>query len=253
MVNLLADEVISSKAESVGFVYPNYLHVLPKPVEKFIKKIDVKSAEYIFTVETRSGSVSRSPIIINNILKTKGKKLNSCFFINMPVNCGCNEKGYKKPTKDQLDEIEKNAQAKIHTIKDIVINRRNNKGEDNDVILKDSLLKKIIFYPLGPLGTHFIFRIWETIVFYPDAKCTGCGTCEKVCLSKKIKMEKNKPVWQNNIKCYSCLACINYCPVQAIQIKSKWLYNSYTTQNERYNNPYIKADDIAQQKKREYD
>ncbi|GAH26880.1 unnamed protein product [marine sediment metagenome] len=51
--------------------------------------------------------------------------------------------------------------------------------------------------------------------FYADSKCTGCGICEKVCLSQKIKMINKKPVWQKNVKCYLCYACLNYCPEQS--------------------------------------
>ncbi|MBU4534314.1 MAG: EFR1 family ferrodoxin [Euryarchaeota archaeon] len=86
--------------------------------------------------------------------------------------------------------------------------------------------------------------------FYSDSKCIGCGTCERVCLSGKIKMIDNKPVWQKDIKCDMCYACLNYCPVQAVQIKSKWYMNSYTEENERYPHPYAAADDIAGQKRR---
>ena len=45
--------------------------------------------------------------------------------------------------------------------------------------------------------------------FQVDAKCSGCGTCAKVCPVGNIKMVEGKPVWQHH--CETCLAC--YCMV----------------------------------------
>jgi len=84
--------------------------------------------------------------------------------------------------------------------------------------------------------------------FYSDSKCIGCGICEKVCLSEKIKLVDKKPAWQRNVKCYLCYACLNYCPAHSIQIKSKIYMKSYTEENERYCHPYATANDIAGQK-----
>ena len=58
----------------------------------------------------------------------------------------------------------------------------------------------------------------------------------------------NKPAWQNDVKCYFCYACVNYCPKQSVQIKSKWYMKSYTEENGRYPHPYATAEDIARQK-----
>ena len=61
-------------------------------------------------------------------------------------------------------------------------------------------------------------------------------------------MIDNKPVWQENVKSYICYACLNYCSVQAVQIKSKICKKSYTEENERYPHPYTTAKDISAQK-----
>jgi len=34
--------------------------------------------------------------------------------------------------------------------------------------------------------------------FYSNSKCSGCGICEKVCLSNKIKLINKRPEWQKN-------------------------------------------------------
>ena len=86
--------------------------------------------------------------------------------------------------------------------------------------------------------------------FTADENSIGCGTCEKVCLSGKVKMVNKKPVWDNKIKCYFCYACINYCPKEASQIKTKWYMRSYTKEQGRYSHPYATAKEIAKQKEK---
>ena len=86
------------------------------------------------------------------------------------------------------------------------------------------------------------------IVFYSDSKCNSCGLCEKICLSEKIKLVNGKPNWLNEVKCFGCFACINYCPQNAIKIKSQFQFKSYTDANGRYHHPEVTYKDIAQQK-----
>ncbi len=85
--------------------------------------------------------------------------------------------------------------------------------------------------------------------FYADENCSGCGVCERVCLSQKIKMIDKKPVWQKTVRCFSCEACLNFCPSQSVQMKSGRFIKFYTDTNGRYSHPYATVDDIAGQKK----
>jgi formate hydrogenlyase subunit 6/NADH:ubiquinone oxidoreductase subunit I len=80
---------------------------------------------------------------------------------------------------------------------------------------------------LVPLGMAFAEYTDAKDYFYANSKFIGCGTCEKVCLPGKIKMVDKKPVWQRNVKCYFCYAYLNYCPLKAVQIKSKFYMKSY--------------------------
>jgi NAD-dependent dihydropyrimidine dehydrogenase PreA subunit len=84
--------------------------------------------------------------------------------------------------------------------------------------------------------------------FYADTKCCGCGICEKVCLSGKVRMSGRKPEWQKKVFCYMCFACLNYCPRQSVQIKSIPGVKSFTETNGRYPHPYADSNDIAAQK-----
>jgi Fe-S-cluster-containing hydrogenase component 2 len=65
-----------------------------------------------------------------------------------------------------------------------------------------------------------------------------------ICLAKKIKMVDERPTWQKDVICYGCFACINFCPEQAIQIKSTWYLKSHTDENGRYHHPELSAIDL---------
>ena len=82
-----------------------------------------------------------------------------------------------------------------------------------------------------------------SLPFYADDTCTGCGTCERVCPSRRVAMVDGKPAWQPGVQCYACYACYNYCPTQSILIRGR-----YEEKAGQYCYPGIEAEDIAGQK-----
>jgi len=242
IVSLLNKDVEEANAEAVGFVFPVHGLTVPIPVKRFIEKLELKSAKYIFAAATRGGTRCFAFAKINKILKRKGKALTSYFSLNMP-NSDPKLKGYEVPTKDQIAVNELKIQDQLDMIGNIILNREISKEKDTDFIPAGFLLERLVL-----LGMKYAEYDGATDYFYADSKCTGCGTCERVCLSGKVKMVDKKPVWQNCVKCHLCYACINYCPRQAAQINDKWYMKSYTDKNGRYTHPYATADDIAGQK-----
>jgi ferredoxin len=88
----------------------------------------------------------------------------------------------------------------------------------------------------------------DMVHFYADASCNGCGICERVCLSRKIELVDDRPVWTDDARCYGCFACINYCPRRAIQIRSRFPVRSATEVTGRYHHPAVTHRDIATQR-----
>lgn len=236
IISLLNKDVIKTKGETVGFVFPILFTAIPMPVKKIIKKLDLKSTKYIFAIATRLGTPHSAFTDIEKILKKKGKSLDSHFALNMASNDP--KYDYKVPTKKEIKKIESVVHNKLDFIQKNIINKEKNRGKDTNITTPvPSLLVKLVpfirfFLEFTSLKSHY----------YADSNCIGCGTCEKVCLSKKIKMINKKPVWQKNVKCFYCYACINYCPKQSVQIKS------FTEKNGRYSHPYATINDIAGQK-----
>lgn len=247
IVSLLNKDVIETNGETVGFIFPIHGMTVPIPVKKFIKKLDLKSTKYIFAIATRDSTKHRAFTEIDKILKKSGKSLISYFTLNMASNDPKFE-DWHPPTKEKIAKLEFEVQNKLDSIQKIIINKESRREKDSNIIIPVNFaVKRLVL-----LGMAYAEYNGAKDYFYSDSKCTGCGTCEKVCLSGKIKMIYNKPVWQENVKSYICYACLNYCPVQAVQIKSKIYMKSYTEENERYPHPYATAKEIAGQKDGSY-
>lgn len=232
ILSLLNKEAIQTNADTIGFVFPIYMTVLPLPVKKFLEKIDLTQVNYTFAIATRIGTTHSAFLTIEKMLNKKGKKLNSYFSINMPGNDP--KFNYKDPSKEKISELEAAALKKLDSVQETIISRSDNRGKDTDCTARIPCVGLIAVLMNAVGGFKYNF--------YSDANCTGCGICERVCTSGKIKMTNNKPEWQDGIKCTNCSACLNYCPVHSIQIKS------YTENSERYSHPYATAVDIAGQK-----
>jgi ferredoxin len=244
IVSLLNKDVIETNGETVGFVFPIYATTIPVPVKNFLKKLDLKSIKYIFAIATRAGSQHRAFIDIEKILKKRGRGLDSHFTLNMGANYLV-----PIPTNEEIAELESVAQDRLDSIQQSIINKEKNREKDTHITAP--LPFTFVVLRLHSLLMVFAEHSGIKHRFYFDSKCTGCGTCERVCLSQKITMTDRKPVWQENVRCYMCYACINYCPAQSIQLRSAWYMHGLDTPKlGRYSHPYATVDDIAGEKER---
>lgn len=137
---------------------------------------------------------------------------------------------WRPPTDDELARLEAGLGARLNAIRDVVVRQQESREPDTEFLVPvNPLLERLVL-----LGMAFVERDGAKDYFYANARCTGCGKCEKVCLSGKVRMAGERPVWRDEVTCYLCYACLNYCPAQAAQIKSKVWMRSYTEQNQRY-------------------
>jgi len=252
IMSLLDKDLIKTNGQTVGFVFPTHALTIPIAVKKFLRKIDLDSAEYIFAVATRYGTIFRGFEKIDQLLKKYDKHLDSHFILNMGNNEGPrSHKDYKVPSQREISEIESVVQGRLDSIQRIVLNKEISREKDSEYFIEFpyNRLFNFISEKLVLLSMSFSEYIGGVNYFCSDSKCNGCGTCEKTCLSGKIKMVDDKPVWQKNIFCYMCFACVNICPAQSVQVNDIPFVKSYTRENGRYPHPYATVKDIAGQKK----
>jgi len=236
-----------STAENVGFIFPCHGLTIPIPVREFLRKLDLESSKYLFSVVTRGGTIFRGFEIMNKILKKQNKKLHASFIINMSMN-DPKLKSFTVPTPVELENIEMNVQQKLDKIQEIICYQKEYQDDVNGVTFSRFEPLNYVLERLIPFAVHNIATRVKKY-FYTDLNCIGCRTCERVCPSQKITMKNDKPFWQLDVNCFMCYACLNYCPTQAIQIYSKLYMKSFTKQKGRYPHPYARINDIANQKK----
>lgn len=249
MVSLLKNKVIQTHGKIIGFVFPVHALTIPIAVKKFIQKLDLKQTEYLFVIATRQGTVFHGFEKIDQLLKKKHRRLNSQFILEMYGNDARHGK-YTVPTESDILSLEKVVLEKLDVIKNIITTKGISREKDTGYTIKIAsnpiigyLIEKTVLF-----GIDIAEYLGGVNYFYYDNKCTGCGICEKVCLSKKIKMVDQKPVWQKSILCYMCFACLNYCPKKSVQIHNIPGVKSYSKENGRYPHPYAAVNDISMQK-----
>jgi len=249
IVNLLQKDVKRTNAKTVCIVFPVHALTIPYALKKFLKKADMNSSEYIFAIATRGGTIFSGFKKIERLLKKKNKSLDAHFILNMYLN-DPRDIDYKAPTEAEITGLETVFMERLKSIQRIIVNKKASREKDSDYItglpynrLYNYILEKLIL--LGPL---FYELLGGVNYYYSDSKCSGCGICEKVCLSQKIKMTDKKPVWQKDVICYMCYACVNYCPKQSVQISDIKAMKSFTTKNGRYSHPYATVKEISMQK-----
>ncbi|HEY5493106.1 MAG TPA: EFR1 family ferrodoxin [Candidatus Anoxymicrobiaceae bacterium] len=243
IASLLSKDAVSADVDAVGFVFPTHGMISPIPVRRFLKKIDLGSANYLFSVVTRGGTKFLGFKKMDRILGKQGKRLDACFLLNMADNDPKFEV-YDIPTAERIAGIESVVQGRLDSIARTITEKKASRERDTEFVHDSNyFLERLVI-----LGMVYAEFNGVNDYFYCDEKCKGCGTCEKVCLSGKIEMADDKPLWRDDVKCYMCYACLNYCPAESVQIKDKWFMKSYTPKNGRYPHPYATAAEIAAQK-----
>ena len=71
----------------------------------------------------------------------------------------------------------------------------------------------------GPVNPFFYAVIVKDTPFTVSDACNGCGQCVKRCPLNNITLPDGKPLWGG--RCTHCMACICYCPTEAIEYGKK--------------------------------
>lgn len=241
MAAALRGDSPKTEAPVVGFVFPTYLASLPVPVRRFLERLDVSSANYIFSVVTRAGTFTTANEAVERLLEGKGRRLDARFLVDFPDNSPTGLKpgkgnqawaGSVAPAEAAL--LDAAAVPLLDEAAGIVAARRRF-PEKPSRSLGPLLAERLLTRLTGASTTAIGFSV--------DSSCSGCGTCMRVCPAEKVRLRDGRPEWRREADCFHCYACFNFCPNQAVLVRGK-----YEKKDGRYVHTGITAGDIAGQK-----
>jgi ferredoxin len=208
--------------ETIGFVYPTYFRGEPLKVREFISNLNLKNNpdSYYYAITTCGKYDGNALVHIKNLLKRKNITLHYAKMLDMFSNYVV-----AYDMRDTIDEETKQSEKDLVPIIQSIINKETNESPVTE--------------PFQEIAYRFLSKFAPNMDknYNVSDACIGCGICEKVCPVGNIRLgEDHQPHFQHH--CEQCVACIQYCPKQAINYKNK------TQNRKRYTNPSIKYTDL---------
>jgi MinD superfamily P-loop ATPase containing an inserted ferredoxin domain len=220
-----AGNPVQSQADAVGIIFPVHIWGLPQQVITFVNALAIDTSKYYFALAVNAGQVAATLLQLKKIMKSRGLFLSSGFDIVMPSNYI--PWGGPGPEDKRMRRIS-DAKEKIHKISSIVAKK------ERCPVEKGPLWQNFLFSWFYKFSFPYIPKMDKD--FWVDDKCNSCTICKKICPCGNIDLKAGKPVWLHH--CEQCLACIQWCPKEAIQ------YGKKTPRYERYHHPEVTLEDI---------
>ncbi len=201
------NETLMVHAENLVFVTPTYAWRIPRIVQDWILKADFSAVKKVWFVMTCGSEIGNASAYNQILCRAKGCEYMGTAQIIMPENYIAM---FIVPDKDEASEIIAKAEHVIDKAAESIA-----AGEKLPPA-KNSLYYRMLSGVVNPLFYPFCVK---SKAFRADDRCTGCGKCTEKCPLNNISIVDGKPVWGNN--CTHCMACICYCPTEAIEYGNK--------------------------------
>jgi ferredoxin len=219
-ISRTAGDPIVSGAEAIGIIFPVHIWGLPRRVIAFVDALEKNRSRYHFAVAVNAGQVAATLTQLKKRMQARGLSLSAGFGLAMPSNYI--PWGGPGPEEGQIRRFEA-ARIKIGRIAAAAAAREKRPVE------KGPLWQNILFTGLNRLAFPHVPKMDRS--FRVDEKCNGCGICKAVCPAGNIDLPQERPTWLHH--CEQCLACIQWCPQEAIQFGKK------TPRYQRYHHPEV--------------
>lgn len=188
-------------------VTPTYAWRIPRLVRDWLLRTELTGSTQVWFVMTCGSEIGDADQYNRRLCQTKGLACMGTAQIVMPENYIAM---FSAPQADKARQIVARAEPDIdRAIAAIQANQPFAPTRNN---LYDRFMS-------GPVNPIFYKCFVKANAFTASSACIGCGQCAKRCPMNNVTLKDGKPVWGKN--CTHCMACICYCPKEAIEYGKK--------------------------------
>ena len=188
-------------------VAPTYAWRIPRIVSAWLSQTELTGAERIWFVMDCGGEIGNADKYNRRLAMQKHLSHMGTAQIIMPENYIAM---FNAPQVCEAKKIVNKAEPEIME----VITRI--QAGQAFAATRNRLYDRFMSGPVNPVFYRFFVK---ADAFRADDACISCGQCVKRCPMNNISLKEGKPVWGK--ECTHCMACICYCPAEAIEYGKK--------------------------------
>lgn len=188
-------------------VTPTYAWRIPRVVSGWISKTELSNAKRIWFVMDCGSEIGNAAKYNQALATQKILKYMGTAQIIMPENYIAM---FSAPDKAEARIIVEKAKPDIQNIIGCIQAGLEFPAPRNN--LYDRFMS-------GAVNPIFYKKFVKADAFTVSDACVGCGKCVQLCPLNNIYLDNDKPVWGSH--CTHCMACICYCPKEAIEYGKK--------------------------------
>ncbi len=186
---------------------PTYAWRIPSVVTELMSKTELTGSKDVYFVMTCGGEIGKAEKYNKALCNSIGKNYKGTLKVKMAENyLAMFDVTDEKREAELMEEAYGVLSDAVGLIK---------KGADLPAV-KEGAVGVILS---GPVNVMFNKLYLKDDSFCVKDSCVSCGICEKKCPLGNIKLKDGKPLWSGN--CTHCMACISYCPAEAIEYGKK--------------------------------
>ena len=193
--------------ERVIIVTPTYAWRIPRVVRDWLRKTELRGAKQVWFVMTCGSEIGNADKYNRELCAEKAISCMGTAQIVMPENYIAM---FNAPQKEQARSIVGQAEPALQKVLAQL------KAGQEFPPPRENLYDRFMSGPVNPVFYRFFVK---ADAFRATDACIGCSKCVELCPLNNIRLENGKPVWGKN--CTHCMACICYCPKEAIEYGKK--------------------------------
>lgn len=234
-----------TQERSVGLVYPAYSWDAPLLVKSLVPRLSISPSAYVYLVVTCGSTPGNAIPTVMGLLAKEGIRVQYSRIVSVPDSSAiC----FGNNANEQFGKFDRVPAVVEEIVRDVEARRQSLQHERK--VMQANFINSRLFFPVAT---------WLVRQHVNPAKCIGCGICEKVCPCRNITMEERKATDASHKReatgdaserrpkiarpgenCTQCLACVHFCPQQAMEVRHKTMPKAL-----QYHHPDIRVKDMT--------